>query len=295
MGNVVVSEALRVANATPLVDHYIASQAAEVGSSYSPHESFMRHNLLGGISLAADCIYENIGTTDPETAWRCYDNQYRSVRTEYDMPPNYYSYDIPDLHGATSPNLELMISQSESWGGHYYHNIRASAGNIINFHNEADRALKGWEFNQLSKPDYLGGPTWTYNWNWNWDCPYSTAECIADAYIPDYEDSEKVTDRYYKDSSQKFWTNQNPISDTSANILAHIIPARTHALGQRATMEGGSEITAHVNLNLTANGFQGFGPSNQGHSAEFFSNYLSRKKYWDEMLGQFDLSIAIPQ
>ena len=289
MGNVVVSEALRDANGVQLVNHYIASQAAEVGSAYSPFERFIDHELKGGVSSQAGCIASNFfGTLGPEKSWRCYDDEYRPLPSEYDMPPNYYTFDIPPLHGATSPGLELQISQAESWGASYYHGISYAAGNIINFHNTRDRALVGWEFNQLSKPDYLGGPTWRYDWNW--DCPYGALDCAVDLY-PNYENGDQVNDEFTRGSLLISWNNQVPIDTTSAEILGHIIPARTHALGQRATMEGASEIGGHVNLN----GLQGFGASNQGHSAQFYSNYFSRKDYWDRLLDKFDYSIARPQ
>ncbi len=276
MGNVVVSEALKKANGVQLMDHYVASQAAEVASSYSPLELFINHELRAGANVG--CLESSV--VGPEDAWRCYN--INGLDTEYDMPPNYYSFVIPPLHGATSPALELQVSQQESWGDHYYQNISLAAGKIINFHNRADIALEGWEFNQLSKPDNLGGPTWSYDWEW--DCPYSEVECLLDVY-PDFEDGEQVTDIYTRAGVALQWTESNPIDTTAAEILAHIIPARTYSLGQRATRVGGSVIDSDVDLN----NFDGFGADNQDHSAQYYSSFVERRGYWNMILIEFRL------
>jgi len=288
MGNVVVSEALRNANGVRLMKHYIATQAAEAGSSYSPREAFMNHEL---VSFAGPgCLAGS--EQGPEGAWRCYNRDNENVLdTEYDMPPNHYSYIVPDEHGATTFARRLqeqLVAERDGWGSNYYRHISAGAGTIINFHNRADRALEGWEFNQLSKPDFLGGPTWGYRWEW--DCPYTQLQCLSDVY-PDDEDGERVTDVYIRGDEVLEWQLSNPIDTTSANILAHIIPSRTHALGQRSTRAPGSEIRSHVDLSI---GPYGFTDSNQGHSAQYHSTYLVRRAFWDVLLRRFGFSIVNP-
>ncbi len=49
-----------------------------------------------------------------ESAWRSLNAGV--ITTEYDMPPNYYAYDIPDIHGPTVPSLELQVASEEGWG-----------------------------------------------------------------------------------------------------------------------------------------------------------------------------------
>ncbi len=290
MGNVVVSEALRVANGSKIVDHYIASQAAEVGSSYSPLQPFIEHDIV--ISPNVECLISG-NDRYPEEAWRCY-NDDPLVNTEYDMPPNHYSYVVPELHGPTSPTLESKVAS----GPHYYEGIDVAAGGkIVNFYNERDLALEGWEFNQLTKPDNLGGPHWEYKWLW--DCPYGAIACVAN--YPEFEDGDEVTDRYWSfiggnssgpgpivpSITEEFiWQESNPINTESAKILAHIIPARTNALGQRATTKDGTEIAGPVNLEEVSDQFNN---SNHGHSAQYYSNFLGRMDYWDNVLFEFEL------
>lgn len=48
-----------------------------------------------------------------------------------------------------------------SKGNHYYQSI-GSKTDIHNYYNDQDAALTGWEFNQLTMPDYSNGPTWDY-------------------------------------------------------------------------------------------------------------------------------------
>lgn len=192
------------------------------------------------------------------------------------MPPNHYGYTIPAQHGATKPALELLISQRDNWESGYYRNIGSAAGTIINFYNTEDAALGAWEFNQLTKPDVLAGPTWHYDWDW--ECPYSAMECAL-RFFPDDELGEKVTDEYTRDGADLTWTPRTPITEESAQILAHIIPSRSGALGQGA--EGGLVIDGNVVFN--------YGASNQGHSAQFYSNFVERRDYWDTLLDEFDL------
>ena len=284
MGNVVVSEALRNAKGTPLVKHYIASQAATVASAYNNLVEHIEHEYQ--VAPNFFCLDTN-NKADPEKAWRCYNQN--GLDTEYDMPPNLYSYTIPALHGATKPTLEIMVAQRDGWGPHYYRDVEQSAEQIINFYNINDIALTGWEFNQLTKPDSRGAlgtlPEWDYEFDW--DCPYSTIVCAIDFY-PDDEDGEVVTDIYTVDRPFSFekeyvWTGDAPIDLESALILGHIIPARSNALGQKLVpISGTSEVSDNVEISE-------FGKDNQGHSAQFYNTYSSRQDYWMNVLIEFKL------
>jgi hypothetical protein len=50
---------------------------------------------------------------------------------------------------------------------------------------------------------------------------------------------------------------------------------------------GGSAIGGDVNLNS----FEGFGASNQGHSAQYYSNYFERRDYWRSILDNFGFAL----
>ncbi len=284
MGNVVVSEALRNHGGKKLVENYVASQAAAAASGYNPSQPFIVHEDPA------------VGTTfsGPESAWRFYNLDNNLLDTEFDMPPNHYTFMIPPLHGATSPANEQQVAQQENWGPAYYADIggksnldptnEVGAGKIINFHNIEDAALTGWELNQLTKPDYVDGPTWEYNWNW--DCPYSLTVCTLDVY-PDVEDGEQVTDIYTRNSIQLQWNLQSSLDQNSADILGHIIPARTPALGQVAGTGTTTVINDSVNMNL---GVFGYRNSNQDHSAQFHNNFAVRQGYWSRLLLEFGLA-----
>jgi hypothetical protein len=272
MGNVVVSEALRNAN-SQIVEYYVASQAAEVASSYYPLQAFMNHK---------DPILD-VDLGNAEAAWRFYNTGSDAIlETAYDMPPNHYTYTaIPVLHGPTTPPHERANALAEDWGEPYYATIGNAAGTIINFHNEFDVALHGWEANQLTKPDTADGPEWKYNYSFTSSC--EGLPCID---LPEVEDNDQVTDNYRKNDDVLTWKNERPLSRESAMILAHIIPARTNALGQRSVIDtGNSVIDSAVNLNDEFN----YRAQNQDHSAQFYHSYLSRKSYWVELLKQYRL------
>jgi hypothetical protein len=239
------------------VKSYVASQAAEVAGAYNSGQS-----LLG----------------DPEDRWRFWN--INGLDTEYDMPPDYYRFTIPALHGPTTPKWEFATVAKEHWGSSYYANIKNSAGTIANFFNPLDAALSGWEINQFSKPDYADGPSWTYNFNWV--CPYGTLACVPRFY-PDATKGEKVTDIYKKGGTNMTWNMNSPLSLESANILAHIIPTRTNALGQVGARGNTSVISSAKPLD--------FGKSNQGHSAQFYSNYAVRMPYWKDLQISLELDV----
>ncbi len=71
-----------------------------------------------------------------------------------------------------------------------------------------------------------------------------------------------------------------PIEEDTADAIAHIIPARTEALGQ--LNRTGGEVRGNIPLNLTS--------SNQDHSAQFHG-YLSEPKGGSRVRLQFWLNM----
>jgi len=267
MGNVVVSEALRNAGGTQIVANYIASQAAEVAGAYNQDSNWMEYSFDGDIRAQTASEFEE--------AWR--DNNVDSIfDSEFDIPPNRFTYTIPEIHGPTIPLLEERFSASERWGANYYANIGAAAGGVINFHNARDRALEAWEFNQITKPDFLGGPTYSYEFNSVCDDP----PCDP---LPDFEQGEQVEDVYTRGNDNLEWELATPINLVSAQILSHITPSRNGALGQNQENDTGSVINDHEPFN--------FGQSNQGHSAQFHFVYRDRSDYWEMLLERFGFTI----
>jgi hypothetical protein len=161
---------------------------------------------------------------------------------------------------------------------------------IINYYNRRDAALKAWEFNQLTKPDTStpnDEPKWRYS-----NEQLCEKNLVADLWnYPDNTDCDgpsvtQVTSRFYKDNVQMAW-NSRTSNDfhAYAQIIGHIIPARTKSLGQMKKLDlnqVSSEISA-VEHNV------GFTDSNQGHSAEFHG-YLgdtevsTRDDYWLDVM-----------
>jgi hypothetical protein len=96
----------------------------------------------------------------------------------------------------------------------------------------------------------------------------------------------QVTSRFYKDNVQMNWHSRTSNDfHAYAQIIGHIIPARTKSMGQMEKpdkMPESSEILA-VETN------EGFTDSNQGHSAEFHG-YLgdtevsTRDDYWLDVM-----------
>lgn len=65
-------------------------------------------------------------------------------------------------------------------------------------------------------------------------------------------------------------------------ILTHITPARTNALGQRGGTQGEVAIPGHSDqINL-----RNYDNSNQGHSGEFYSSLSERKLFWEQGLSK---------
>ncbi len=283
MGNVVVSEALRhYTGSTPLISSYTATQAATVAGAYDQGRGNINHrlnNLAAVWNPETECIGAQGVNLSPETSWRCYNI---NNHFEYDMPPDMYRYELVTqnengetavTHGATSD--AAMASSNPEGGKSYYAGIRDAAGKITNLWNVEDAALRGWEFNQLTKPDLLGGPTWDYR-NDAIDAFRAYALCLStdpsSCIEPTYG---VVTSRFYQGSVILPWGETKPINAETADILSHIVPARTNALGQGST-NGAVKANSPIN----------FGSANQGHSAQFYSTFAERSGYWLNVLNR---------
>jgi pimeloyl-ACP methyl ester carboxylesterase len=257
MGNVVVSEALLHYEGTSITS-YTATQAAEVGGAYQQTMGLIQHKLK---KIANACPGQGGDVLSAEEAWRCYN---LSFATPFDMPPDRYRYNVPLIHGATTDANMASLNT----GDEYYRSIDNNVDRVINLYNRRDAALNAWEFNQLTKPDYLDGILWNYG--------YALLN------------NNQVEDRYLFGVSLLEWHEGQPekpedgyesITEDKANILSHIIPSRTHALGQ---MEVGNSVI-NQSINLRDPGY-GLTSSNQGHSKQFYDTYAVMQEYWKTFL-----------
>ena len=204
MGNVVVSEALRHGGDLD-VTSYAANESAEVAGAYDANVADMAHRLW--IKPEPQCFESRL--YGPEEAWRCYNTDI--VDGTFAMPPDKYRYNVPAVHGPTTDENMALLSV----GPPYHAGIFNNVGRTVNFYNGPDAALSAWEFQQLTKPDRNNGPTWSFNAD-------SCTTC----------GSLLRQDRYERGDSPLTWSGTVPLTEDDANILAHIIPARTLALGQ---------------------------------------------------------------
>jgi hypothetical protein len=269
MGNVVVSEALNHST-TSIMDGYGPTNAATAAGSYN--------------SLAT--------SRNMEEEWRTY-NTDSTLDSSFDMPPDLYRlsglFGNGELsHGRTSDIVTNRLVNGGDY--HYYQGISSRAGNrIVNLYSAADIALDGWEYNQAFKPDKIitGENRWVYlNANIcpeidtiNLQTDFYRTQCY-DAFNNTWVPENIVTSRFFTWNSEGagrelFWND--PVDKT--DILAHIIPARTKALGQGAT---GGEVRNSYSLGFTA--------SNQDHSAVFHGYFgdsiKNREAYWGSVLSQ---------
>ena len=287
MGNVLLSEALRHGAGSYLTS-YAASQAATAAGSYNSNAANMSHNLQppAWVSCAFDTTFSD--GVNPEEAWRCYneDNATAYDDTPFDMPPDMYRYNFivknekgePELgtdggfiirHGQTT----ATAMDPDSGLGHYYAGVGDSL-RIINLFNAQDAALNAWEFNQLTKPDFAQGETWYYS------------NSYLDALIEHSKNGIGYPPSEPAEVTSNFRLGDEPIlynKDTVFDIMAHAIPARTHALGQ---VETHGEIKDNAPL-------LGLTTSNQDHSAPFHGYYAEkslennaqqRAAYWNKVL-----------
>ena len=317
MGNVVVSEALRHHVSGQLIESYSASQAAEVGGSYDDALGDMEHvNIRKEIKQS------------PFVAWSEYNTSAAaSVAPDYAMPPDIYRYTnlVGQVDGnnvirhgkTTTDELKTLSEQLKQASGdsktHYYRGIADKVGRIVNFFNTGDAALTAWEFNQLTKPDYLESLDGSEGSEWDYSNEQTCGEPVYDEITGEvigatggrYPDGSTcpgpmvsgvdVTSRFYQDSTEITWDPSLPAADEAysteqknfLNVMGYIIPARTEALGQ----VGDPTIAELGGISK----FNEFTNSNQGHSAQFHG-YLSepergRGNYWLRVMEQgFDLS-----
>jgi len=277
------------------MNSYTSSEAATVAGAYDPSQDLMQHELppLGFLPdwVATQCVRGdpiNPVTLSPEASWRCYNTDNNGA---YDMPPDLYRSDYAVMnnggtwdikHGPTTDTaMEIPV------GTAYYAGINSAARRIINFNNQDDAALNGWEINQMSKPDnvILSGTTWRYH---NPQKDY--LECLAAGNtlcVPPSSDPTVIsqfTEGLVLPTELQWGKTIEP-GTNAAEILAHIIPTRTKALGQ-------SVISGVVD-----NPPLGFTDSNQDHSAQFHGYYAEpspklnnsapvRAAYWNRVLQQ---------
>lgn len=287
MGNVVASEALRHhAGQGLLLDNYIAMEAAEVAGSYHQGTADIQHRIQIPYIGIFDQECENNQVTRPaEVAWRCY-NFDNLLFEEFDMPPDKYRYDVPLQHSATNDaNMSAQNDLNGPRAGLHYYAGLSSTARIVNFFNGGDAALTGWEVNQLTKPDNIGTVTqvWEYGYNSvNCGVICEVGELVEDEFRRYQRGLKAVTLQLLE------WRDALPIDADTADIMAHILPARTHALGQQIT---GGELGNNEDLFFTN--------SNQDHSGQFHG-YLSevrnqnavRMRFWNLLLRRgVDLNI----
>ncbi|MES9830597.1 MAG: hypothetical protein ABW201_20280 [Candidatus Thiodiazotropha sp.] len=286
MGNVVVSEALRN-GAGLLMDNYVATQAAEVGGSYDASLETMQHELV------VDGIPQHDTVLSADGAWRRYNTE--NVLSDYGMPPDIYRYTNMIVqesgqsvirHGETTSEQLAQEFGSNPDVAPYHAGITGSVGRLVNFVNTGDAALNTWEFNQLTKPDFLhpnGEPEWRYS---------NEQLCREDPLVGDllwyYPDNSfcegpsvtRVTSRFYRDDEEIAWNSQSPDGfHAYAQIMGHIIPARTVSLGRV------EDTLTEAPIRVPN---EGFTTSNQGHSAEFHGHLadpdIPRTNYWLDVM-----------
>lgn len=294
MGNVVVSEALKYTGTGNIITSYTASQAATGAGSYNSNTADLQHELQVPSWLA--CPFSGGSSRTTEEAWRCYniDNQLQVDDTVYDMPPDMYRDNLVVDDGQGNmvvkhgPTSETVMGRN-STGNHYYKGISTHVQRILNFYNPEDAALTAWEFNQLTKPDYAQGLSWSYTNSYHKAYTvyetclfFNSEETDPEAYCAD----QKPADNIQVVSEFKEGDIDIPYSlENAYKILAHAIPARTEPLGQAHTL---GEIETNGNL-----GMIGFTNSNQDHSAPFHGYYSQsrndtsfRANYWNSVISK---------
>ena len=132
MGNVVVSEALRLAGPDKLVHGYVAAQAAVAAEAYDPLVTAVPANRLFPYSRS--------------------------------FPPGYWPAPQDDVR----PQSEYANFNRS--GRAYFADIHQAADVLVNFWNATDFATSGvWPYNQVLKPDvsvdYPGPADATYTWD----------------------------------------------------------------------------------------------------------------------------------
>ena len=309
MGNVVASEALKAASGTVL-DTYVATQAATAAGAYAPEaapemgvdSTGRRGDIDRGdaplwwlpFELAGDLVNsfsrdDCLGQADFEVVWRCNNldsDEWLAFDKWYDIPPDWYrnAHDVPRQHPSRTERQA------------YYDGIRikVEGDRIINFFNQADAALDGWNLQQITKPDVgqqvTGGSTsdllfGDIMWGWDHDpviqneqaCSDNAVECeVVDRFrTPEAKDANG-NELYDLD-----WTNRYQRNA----ILSMILPSRTYALGASEGIDlNQNEIKGDFNLK---DGRTGYTNSDFDHSAQWLDSYTEEREYWDELTDRF--------
>ncbi|HEB55820.1 MAG TPA: alpha/beta hydrolase, partial [Gammaproteobacteria bacterium] len=275
MGNVVVSEALKVMQAG-VIDSYIATQAATSAGGYHTAEGDM-NVVFGGAAdddVSTDGFWAWLagGLCVPlanlafEDAWRCAsiveDGFFDS---DYDIPPDHYRYTInTEEHGLPPDGIGITSSP-------YYAGIGAKT-DIYNFFNPVDSALEGWRLQQVTKPD--SGQTVSDASN-----PTSGWFYLAEKADENQPDTAPVRDIYRRDGTPLNWSDQ----DDKFEIMASIVPSRSGPLGQKEVCTVGEISRTCIDLE---NVF-GFTKSNYDHSAQWLNAYHKRFEYWETVCATF--------
>jgi len=171
-------------------------------------------------------------------------------------------------------------TDGSSTTGHYFAGIGSNV-RIINLFNPQDIALNGWEFDQLTKPNFAQGETWNYSNSYLDAVVEYFRNCIDICDSPPSEPIEVTSSFRRGNTAVPF--NQ----DAAFEIMAHVIPARTFTLGQ-VEVAVGNEIGGNQPM-------AGFTNSNQDHSAPYHGFYSERSlenssqqraAYWNILLDQ---------
>ncbi len=285
MGNVVTSEALRILGFRNTVTSYAASQAATVGGAYDGNTPDMVHSfILDFADFPFFCVSDMM---DPATAWECYNSDSFGA-PELDMPPDKYRFAVPEEHVGFS-------AYDEAWRGGYYLRLSQWTDHVrmVNLFSGPDAALAGWEINQLSKPDGNrpfqadgeANDEFGYDFSWVDSCiPIITCDPLVHRAVDEFARTF-VEDEWDEllPIDDLFWDVAPPLNQDSRYIISHILPARTHALGQTAV--GG--LSNNVNLEQAV----GFTSSNYDHSAQWQSTFVHRRPYWDLLLTEFRITL----
>lgn len=282
MGNVVTSEALRLGIVYPgtLVDTYVPSQAAEVASAYNPSVELVTETLEPYVDekgLERNRIVD-VCEPDEETG--------ECDEPELIIPePDKFTYSSagairnPDPVTASEHNMRVssVDENGNRLSNHYYRNLSTkAAGQIVAFTNPDDSALATYDLNQDFKPKPFSIGGWNYRSTWT-GVPVENSETGTISDI-------RITDQFCSTTDTGCGALDWATREGKADILAHIIQARSRALGTYSIGVGG-EITRVYRMDEQL----GFADDGFHHSAQFLSNNTLRRGYWEALMNSFGL------
>lgn len=307
MGNVVVGEALRRGaeeQRGKLVSTYVALQAAEAAHAYDPAlQNRDGYAYWPGLNPFC-CRYENVGSTVVLGETSAYRNTEVSNRYKYGFVPFGFQDTLDETKGTLPPP--------------YHTQNHAIVGKMYNFFNTDDHALDAYDTNQAMKPDVGTGYVKEIQGTINSSAPDSEIALwqVKDRYYyslavsqPGNTNTEYLqNDGTLSDPTPAFdkngkteihwsvWGNkkQSPTAlgqPGRPEILAHIIPVRSRALGATDVPVGGAAVfDGRLNLKnslpvyakLDGQGFQ--------HSAQFLAYNAERWPIWWNVLDAFSIS-----